>query len=672
MVAGLGMIPIAHQAQQTAMAVVRSLFGTGSGSAISPPVLVESRGATQVVTTSVNFSITAKAGDIITIFAFGQNETTGLTNNPSGGGITWVRSEGYRLSGYCEIASWYGVSPSDQTFTVTLTRDTTNQFITWEYLYYVWRNSDGIGNAAKADGTGVAPSISITPQQINSALVATFADANYVDGTVRTWRTVNSYTPVSVARDFVASHRIELATGTTTNITNGAWTFAAVVKRKGSKYQPILARYSAAIDHAGLWINSANQLYASVGGFVAEFGASAVLLEKTWMLVCVTKPAGETTPRAHIYNFNTRGWTHVTSADMLDDNSTLTTGWELGGAFHGDWDYTGSIALAGVWDRELTDNEVEALVPGAYKWLEASPKALWALNQADTATPVVDLTGNGADQTLVVGTEIVNDQPNHWTYATTQDLSGSGERLYINVLNSYTGYSAYWPNVGAAGSKTVGLSAPSGQKSTGVVLEVKGQLQGTELTLNVPAAQVGDLLIAVHANDWGSFDDMNEPTGTPGTWTLIASANPGTNQPHLKVWMREVTVAGNQTVTLTNEGSGVTISGSALLIRGADTSDPLIDASSAYDLDQLSGDITVPGITVDTDDSLLVFVGVTNHDATWTDPAGMTRQGQETNSAVSHFVSTATVASGATGDKTATASVVGKHCAALFAIRPEP
>lgn len=53
--------------------------------------------------------------------------------------------------------------------------------------------------------------------------------------------------------------------------------------------------------------------------------------------------------------------------------------------------------------------------------------------------------------------------------------SGNGyEKVYYRDSSLYTVYSAYWPDAGSAGSKTTGLSAPTGQKYAICALEVKG------------------------------------------------------------------------------------------------------------------------------------------------------------------------------------------------------
>jgi hypothetical protein len=57
----------------------------------------------------------------------------------------------------------------------------------------------------------------------------------------------------------------------------------------------------------------------------------------------------------------------------------------------------------------------------------------------------------------------------------TTPTSGNGyEKAYYRDSAQYTVCSAYWPDVGSTGSKTTGLSAPSGQQYAAIALEIKG------------------------------------------------------------------------------------------------------------------------------------------------------------------------------------------------------
>jgi hypothetical protein len=53
--------------------------------------------------------------------------------------------------------------------------------------------------------------------------------------------------------------------------------------------------------------------------------------------------------------------------------------------------------------------------------------------------------------------------------------AGNGyEQAYTLDTGNYTIYAAYWPDAGAAGAKTVGLSAPTGMAFSVIAVEVLG------------------------------------------------------------------------------------------------------------------------------------------------------------------------------------------------------
>lgn len=64
--------------------------------------------------------------------------------------------------------------------------------------------------------------------------------------------------------------------------------------------------------------------------------------------------------------------------------------------------------------------------------------------------------------------------------------AGNGMERTYNFNSSFTTYyGAYWSDCGAAGAKTTGLSAPSGQKYSVIAVEIKGATSG----VTVPAPQ---------------------------------------------------------------------------------------------------------------------------------------------------------------------------------------
>lgn len=78
----------------------------------------------------------------------------------------------------------------------------------------------------------------------------------------------------------------------------------------------------------------------------------------------------------------------------------------------GRWGYTddmnGRIAFVAVYDRVLTDAEVQSIA-GVQDALALSPVGAWLFDQASTSESVIDITGNSANQIAISGTSVVTD-----------------------------------------------------------------------------------------------------------------------------------------------------------------------------------------------------------------------------------------------------------------------
>lgn len=92
----------------------------------------------------------------------------------------------------------------------------------------------------------------------------------------------------------------------------------------------------------------------------------------------------------------------------------------------------------------------------------------------DTGNPSIDLTTTQANSAIVV---IVTDwNANSGQQTFTNNFSGTPTALtdYPGDAAHYGVAIAYFPDAGAIGSKTIGMSAPTGQKWTIIAIEVKG------------------------------------------------------------------------------------------------------------------------------------------------------------------------------------------------------
>lgn len=175
-------------------------------------------------------------------------------------------------------------------------------------------------------------------------------------------------------------------------------------KKTDGSYQTFI---STGVDENG-WAfqvdNNNNLIFDNASG--GSTGNVTMTVADGWCLVAITKESGATVIRTHRYIYNTGIWTHI------DSSSTLT---DLGvpSRFHlGDYGsagidgYTRRLLIAAVWNRVLTDIELEGMTDSLVKWIRMYPKGLWVLNQSSVNIPLEDVTGNGANQTSITGTSI--------------------------------------------------------------------------------------------------------------------------------------------------------------------------------------------------------------------------------------------------------------------------
>jgi hypothetical protein len=106
-----------------------------------------------------------------------------------------------------------------------------------------------------------------------------------------------------------------------------------------------------------------------------------------------------------------------------------------------------------------------------------------------TGAPSLDITTTQANSALVVivaDWSVQDGSSRTWrTVNSITPTSGNGYELTYGVTTGYIVYACYYPDAGAIGTKTVGLSAPTGQTYTIAALEIKGTAGGSS---NAPRA----------------------------------------------------------------------------------------------------------------------------------------------------------------------------------------
>ncbi len=111
------------------------------------------------------------------------------------------------------------------------------------------------------------------------------------------------------------------------------------------------------------------------------------------------------------------------------------------------------------------------------------------------AAPSLNITTTQDNSAIVVLSLDWNALTTSLTWRTVNGItptSGNGlEVTYDTGGGNYTVYAAYYSDAGAAGSKTVGLSAPAGQKFSIMAVEVKGSASSGTAPRLLAATGVG-------------------------------------------------------------------------------------------------------------------------------------------------------------------------------------
>ena len=112
---------------------------------------------------------------------------------------------------------------------------------------------------------------------------------------------------------------------------------------------------------------------------------------------------------------------------------------------------------------------------GCEVWIYRDSDGFGAVATATSAgTASVTITTTQANSAVCMGGVDWNAVDGASRTAQTVNSSTGTEGTYFRDSTRYTVYTRRWDDVGSAASKTVGYSAPSGQKFAGVAVEIKG------------------------------------------------------------------------------------------------------------------------------------------------------------------------------------------------------
>lgn len=152
---------------------------------------------------------------------------------------------------------------------------------------------------------------------------------------------------------------------------------------------------------------------------------------------------------------------------------------------------TRDIAVQAFFTGRLSDATIKGIFTTALADLiAAGPVGCWPLNQGVTTDPVVDVTGNGADQTLLTGTTVVANPPGYDFNLTPPVIDGSATvdlgALTIGAIGQKTVYGA--ATVGLDG---LNVSATGQRTAVGLAVVNLGQL-----TISASAITGGPVILA--------------------------------------------------------------------------------------------------------------------------------------------------------------------------------
>jgi hypothetical protein len=138
-----------------------------------------------------NVNVTTQPGDVLVISAGGEYE--GVTiGTPSGNGVSFTLRQSITITDYSTAYLWTGTDNTGGTYNVSMTAASGSM---WGFTVMVARNMT-VGTSVKNNASGT-PSISITTTATDCTVVAFTDDWNAIDGSSRTWLTVNGTTPTA-------------------------------------------------------------------------------------------------------------------------------------------------------------------------------------------------------------------------------------------------------------------------------------------------------------------------------------------------------------------------------------------------------------------------------------------------------------------------------------------
>jgi hypothetical protein len=341
-----------------------------------------------------------------------------------------------------------------------------------------------------------------------------------------------------VARNFDGTDDVlVVSAGGMSAIDGGAATLAFILKLNDTTNGSVInLRTSAGALVVQINADSGEWFFETTDSFRSLGTASTA---DNWHLFGATKANGNSTPRWHKYVYDTNTFSHGNASSAFNDSSAAVgaSGTCQFGRYQSISEYRAmELAIAGVWDRVLTDAEFENLAFSLQAWYASAPAAAWLFDQSATGQTVMDFTGGGANQTSVTGTAVSTVSVPIFSY---------GHPILLPA-----GHAAGGASVDADGSLAV---TATGTGTAAVDRAASGNLAVTATetgTASVDRAATGDEAITATATGTAAVDRAAD-----GALAVTATATGTANV--------DPAIAGNEAIT-------ATLAGQAAVDRAAD------------------------------------------------------------------------------------------------------
>jgi len=204
------------------------------------------------------------------------------------------------------------------------------------------------------------------------------------------------------ARNFAGSSLIDFF-GTGLNFT-GDTTWAALMRRGADASDDVLFQQNTSSNLWSARLTAGNALRYRTGTTNTDAPTITNVVADGWVLLAISKATGTTNPRFHKYVYSSNSWTHENAATTVaDPGSPGTTDVRMGADEASATNFTGDIAVVGIWNKVLADSQLESLPHTLATWWSATPKAIWVLDQS-VSTKIPDFTGNGGGENVHTAT----------------------------------------------------------------------------------------------------------------------------------------------------------------------------------------------------------------------------------------------------------------------------